>query len=144
MANNYPYSPNYYQYPYNGYMSYQQPQQSYTQNVKYMEWVEGEVGAKAFQMPAGYVPNTPVPLWDSTAHKIYLKSWNLMGKADDLVELSYEIKGPQNTFMLPENTSGKDMSQYATKQDIEKLKEEVQNLVNMISKSNSNKTRGEA
>ena len=67
-----------------------------------------------------------------------------MGKADDLVELSYEIKGPQNTFMLPENTSGKDMSQYATKQDIEKLKEEVQNLVNMISKSNSNKTRGEA
>ena len=112
MANNYPYSPNYYQYPYNGYMSYQQPQQSYSQNVKYMEWVEGEVGAKAFQMPVGYVPNTPIPLWDSTAHKIYLKSWDMMGKATDLIELPYEIKGPQNTFILPENTSGKNMSQY--------------------------------
>lgn len=146
MANSFysnPYAPSYYQYPYAGYNSYQQPQQSYNQNTKFMEWVEGEVGAKAFQMPVGCPANTPIPLWDSTSQKIYLKSWNQMGKANELVELPYEIKGPQNMFMLPENTSGKDMSQYVTRQDFDELKDEIKNLSAMMSKTSSNKTRGE-
>ena len=87
--------PNYYN-PYNfypvgyanqmGYTGMQTPQmmsgQSYAaqpgaQQPKIMEWVEGEVGAKAYQMPAGWPANQPIPLWDSTDTIIWLKSYSL-------------------------------------------------------------------
>lgn len=119
------YYPNsfYMQYPYNGY----QQSQSYGNQFKSMEWVEGEVGAKAFQMPQGWPAETPIALWDSTEKKIFLKSWNQMGMAKPMQELDYEIK--ENPVLLPEGVSGTpDMSQYVTKSDFEELKKEIKAL----------------
>ena len=121
---------NYYQpYPY-----YQQTQSYANNNQKTMEWVEGEVGAKAFQMPAGWPVNTPIALWDSTEKKVFLKSWNQMGMANPMQELDYEIKEQPNIY-LAEGVSGKDMSNYATKEDLNELKQMVQKLTDTMNKN---------
>lgn len=133
-----PYIPSYY-YPQNNYMSsaypnMQQPmasnmnpmQQNYTGTsvVRAMEWVEGEVGAKAFQMPTSWPANQPIPLWDSTDTVIYLKSWNPMGIPNPLQKIKYTL--PEQQSFLPSNdvsgtTNPVSMENYATKDDLEKI-----------------------
>jgi hypothetical protein len=144
--------PNYYN-PYNFYpATYQSPvgyqqqpisyggvpmpiQQSGTapvqQGPKMMEWVEGEVGAKAFQMPNGWPANSPIPLWDSTDTVIYLKSWGPMGIPNPIQKLRYEMPEQQNQALLSGNSgnSQPDMSQYVTKQDLEEIRKEMVNLL---------------
>lgn len=144
--------PNYYN-PYNFYpMNYgnqmgysglplQQPQQNYAANPvqqgpKMMEWVEGEVGAKAFQMPNGWPANSPIPLWDSTDTVIYLKSWGPMGIPNPLQKLKYEMPDQQNSTLISGGNSGNaqpqnqpDMSQYVTKDDLEQaVRKEIRNM----------------
>ena len=149
--------PNYYN-PYNFYpATYQSPvgyqqqpisyggvpmpiQQSGTapvqQGPKMMEWVEGEVGAKAFQMPNGWPANSPIPLWDSTDTVIYLKSWGPMGIPNPMQKLRYEMPEQQNQALLTNGNNGmsgtsgngQDMSQFVTKQDFEQLKNEIRNM----------------
>ena len=122
---------NYYnQYPYNGYQN-----QSYSQNMKSMEWVDGEIGAKAFQMPQGWPPETPIVLWSNSEKKIYLKSWNQMGMANPMQELDYEIKERTNPALLPSNISG-DTANYVTKEDLEQFKQELRNMVSSMSNNN--------
>ena len=118
----------------------QMPQQSYAtpvqQGPKMMEWVEGEVGAKAFQMPNGWPANSPIPLWDSTDTVIYLKSWGPMGIPNPMQKLRYEMPEQQNQALLMSGDTGngngqsghQDMSQYVTKQDFEQLKNEIRNM----------------
>lgn len=109
------------QYPY----AYPQ-NQSYTQsNIKSMEWVDGEVGAKAFQMPQGWPPETPIALWDNSDKKIWLKSWNQMGMANPMQEITYEIKEQPRQNFLP-GVSG-DMN-YVTREELEELKEQIKAL----------------
>lgn len=117
----------------------QQPQ------LKAMEWVEGEVGAKAFQMPTGWPANQPIPLWDSTDTVIWLKSWGPMGIPNPMQKLKYEM--PQQNPALPGNgQSGAtepavqqpDMSHFATKDDIDSLREEVRMLRQHNSQRNQN------
>ena len=74
------YSPrNWQQYNTTALPSYQQQQQ--TQSAQQasnnsMVWVQGEAGAKAYSLP----PNTTLPLWDSEAQVIYIKSVDASGK----------------------------------------------------------------
>ena len=143
--NNPYYGPTYGQVSYNGgyvpqqsYTPIQMPaQQSYTpapvQQPKVMEWVEGEIGAKAFQMPAGWPANTPIPLWDSTDTVIYLKSWSPMGIPNPMQKLRYEMPEQQNQALLSGSVgngqSGNlDMSQYVTKQDFDQLRNEIRQM----------------
>lgn len=121
----------------NAYPQMQQPMQAPQQNFsqaagpKMMEWVEGEVGAKAFQMPNGWPANSPIPLWDSTDTVIYLKSWGPMGIPNPLQKLRYEMPEQQNQPLLQGGNSGSaqpDMSQYVTKQDLEDLRKELRNI----------------
>ena len=129
---------NYYnQYPFNSF----QPNQSYTQNMKSMEWVDGEIGAKAFQMPQGWPPETPIVLCDNSEKKIYLKSWNQMGMANPMQELDYEIKERTNPALLPSNISG-DTANYVTKEDLEQFKPELRNMVSSMSNNNNNNRGG--
>ena len=149
--------PNYYN-PYNFYpvtyppmnnsgMLTQMPaQQSYApaqqnQGPRMMEWVEGEVGAKAFQMPNGWPANSPIPLWDSTDTVIYLKSWGPMGIPNPLQKLRYEMPEQQNTPLLNSGMSGEtkqpDMSQYVTKQDLEEM---IRKEVRAMAPQNQNGT----
>lgn len=103
------------------------PQQSYTQPnpLKAMEWVEGEVGAKAFQMPPGWPANQPIPLWDSTETVIYLKSWSPGGFPNPMQKLRYEMPETQPQPMLQ---SGATSPEYVTKEDLKALREEIQSM----------------
>ena len=128
----------------------QMPQQSYSapvqQGPKMMEWVEGEVGAKAFQMPNGWPANSPIPLWDSTDTVIYLKSWGPMGIPNPMQKLRYEMPEQQNQAMLMSGNNGgnegpsghPDMSQYVTKQDLENIKKEMMNSLSSMNNSGNN------
>lgn len=156
--------PNYYN-PYNFYpvgyanqMGYSQmpmqqpammPQQSMAQQpqLKSMEWVEGEVGAKAFQMPQGWPANQPIPLWDSTDTIIWLKSWGPMGIPNPMQKLKYVMPEQVNQALLTNGQSGSvepenrpDMSQFATKDDINALREEVR----MMRQHNMSQSRAQA
>ena len=147
--------PNYYN-PYNFYpasymqnvypnMNQPQMQQSYApqanQSPKMMEWVEGEVGAKAFQMPNGWPANSPIPLWDSTDTVIYLKSWGPMGIPNPMQKLKYEMPDQQQQALLAagvgqsgstgqdnQQNNMPDMSQYVTKSDFDELRKEIRNM----------------
>lgn len=118
----------------------QQPQ------LKAMEWVEGEIGAKAFQMPVGWPANQPIPLWDSTDTVIWLKSWGPMGIPNPLLRIPYENPQQQNQMFLGNGQSGAtepanpqpDMSNYATKDDIDSLREEVRMLRQHNNQRNQN------
>lgn len=92
----------------------------------YMEWVEGEVGAKAFQKPDDLPPNQPIPLWDSTDTVIYLKSWSPMGIPNPMQKLPYVMPETPNAPTLQGN--GGLSGDFATKEDIDSLKEEIKNL----------------
>lgn len=106
---------------------------------KYLEWVEGEVGAKAFQMPPDLAPNQPIPLWDSTDTVIYIKSWGPMGIPNPMQKLRYEMPEQPNHHMnLASGSNDRqnpDMSQYVTKEELNQIREEMQNA---LSGSNGN------
>ena len=132
--------PNYYN-PYNFYpmtypglsttiqppMAYTNQQQSYSpgNTLKVMEWVEGEVGAKAYQKPPELPANQPIPLWDSTDTVIYLKSWSPVGIPNPIQKLHYEMPEVQNAMTLQ---SGSVSPEYVTKDDLKALKDEIQGL----------------
>ena len=125
--------------------NYQQPQ-SYApaQNVKMMEWVEGEVGAKAFQMPQGLPPNQPIPLWDSTDTVIYLKSWNPMGVPNPLQKLKYELPNDNQNMLQSGDTDGdaKMHEKYVTKDDLEEMKQEIRQLIEQTRSQTAGGSRG--
>ena len=117
----------------------QMPQQSWSPppQAEGIHWVEGEVGAKAFQRPNGWPDNQPIPLWDSTDTVIYLKSWGPMGIPNPLQKLRYEMP-EQQTQALPAGMSGStdrsqavspDLSQFVTKQDLDQLKNEIRSML---------------
>lgn len=157
--------PNYYN-PYNFYpASYINPgynnmpmQQSFAapvqqnQSPKMMEWVEGEVGAKAYQMPNGWPANSPIPLWDSTDTVIYLKSWGPMGIPNPMQKLRYEMPEQQNQMLLtngnngmsgaPANEQKIDMSHYVTKDDLDKMRQEIRAMLNNQNNNSGNQQNG--
>ena len=110
------------QYPY--YQSYS--------NIRYRswDWVEGEQGADDFQCPPGWPSNEPIALWDKKEKKIYVKSWNQLGVANPLQILEYTIIERPSPIVL-DGASGK-VEQYATKEDVDKLKEMIQSVMDMI------------
>ena len=117
-----------------------------SQGPKMMEWVEGEVGAKAFQMPNGWSANSPIPLWDSTDTVIYLKSWGPMGIPNPMQKIRYTMPEQQNQQMLSgaagSDAGAHDLSQFVTKQDFDELKKELRDMMNSTSRSSGNNQNG--
>ena len=100
---------------------YQVPTQpAYQQNVQSVNsnliWVQGISGAKAYNIPNG----TTLPLWDSEAQVIYIKSVDANGKPSmtilDYTERDENAETPTN---VPE---------YATKEQIDKLNEQFSSI----------------
>lgn len=114
--------------------SYQYAQQPAAQQYG-MIGVDGEVGAKAFQMPQGWPSNVPIPLWDTNEQVIYLKSVNSMNMPNPLQKLKYTIEDQQYQAMLPagnSNQSGNSNQagpEYVTKGDFENLKNEIKDML---------------
>lgn len=131
---NYPsYTPN----AYSTAMPMQNQQMPLQSNTKPMEWVEGEVGAKAFQMPVGLPANQPIPLWDSTDTVIYLKSWSPMGFPNPIQKIHYTM--PEQQSALPEQQMSSESAQnYVTKEDFDSFRNEMKDI---LAKLNTNKNQ---
>jgi len=115
--------------------------------MKPMEWVEGEVGAKAFQMPQGWPANQPIPLWDSTDTVIYLKSWSQMGIPNPMQKLKYELPQQNQQMLQSGNISGQQEnaqgSNAMTKEEFDKKFEELRtDFQHMIDEMKSTANRG--
>lgn len=136
-------------YPYSAYnpasyASYPQPQVSQQpapqQTQSGIIWVDGEVGAKAQQLPPGWPANTPLPLWDTNDTIIYLKSTNPMGMPNPLQRLHYTMEeqtGQSGRSYMPTAApalmSGDHEpipdGKYVTKEDFDKMKEELKKSI---------------
>ncbi len=123
----------------NNYPSYTQPQtNAYPQTQQTASgiiWVDGEVGAKAYQIPAGWPANTPLPLWDTNDTVIYLKSFNPVGMPNPLQKIHYRMEDNQQSggvscaAMPSQAALPPGDSAYVTRDDLEKLKEELRETI---------------
>lgn len=108
---------------YGGYPSYQPMYQPYSQQQQQngIIWVTGEAGAKAYLV----APNNTVQLWDSEAQVIYLKSADASGMPSIKV-LDYTIRETaQNGANKPPVVSDKEMLNFATKDEIKAISDEI-------------------
>ena len=101
-------------YPQQNQMQTQQPQQINSGII----WVQGEAAAKSYPV----APNSSVPLWDSEADVIYIKSADMSGMPS-LKILDYTMRNatPRSADISPQ-------SAFATKDDISHLEEELNAL----------------
>lgn len=100
-------------------------------------WVDGEVGAKAYQIPAGWPANTPLPLWDTNDTVIYLKSFNPVGMPNPLQKIHYRMEeqasgmscaaGPMQAA-LPSGEREPSPT-YVTRDELDRLKEELREAI---------------
>lgn len=115
---------------YQQYYPYQQnyqPQQNYQQNTPNNQngiiWVQGEAGAKSYLV----APNTTVQLWDSEAQRIYLKSADASGMPS-IKTLDYTIR--ESVV----NTQPLATDEYIHKDELDTIKEQIQNLEREVNK----------
>lgn len=108
--------------------SYAQPMpQPQQQTIDVMQWVDGDVGAKAFQMPVGWPPNKPIPLWDTNEPIIYLKSINQLGMPNPLQKIHYTMDDVQQPALMSGQSAPRN-DEYATKEDIRSIREDFHSL----------------
>lgn len=109
----------YYQQPVVSGVNYQQQQQVQPVN-NYMQWVQGEAGAKAYNLPN----NTTIPLWDSESQTIYIKTVDQNGKPTmtilDYIERDSSDSNPE--------TKKQETVEYATKEQIDSLTEQLTSI----------------
>lgn len=93
-----------------------QPQQPPINNS--IIWVQGEAAAKSYPI----APNSSVPLWDSEANVIYIKSADMSGMPSIKI-LDYTMRdvAPRTAEISPQND-------FATKDDISVLEKEISSL----------------
>ena len=129
------------------YPQYQQnmPTQQ-TQNSHGLIWVDGEVGAKAYQMPNGWPANQPIALWDTNDTIIYLKSMNPMGMPNPLQKAHYTLEEHKSANPMRSGDTGPDLSGYVRKEDLERMKAELMEAINGVNTSGANRrsAKGEA
>ncbi len=113
-----------------------QPQvQSGQQNGHGLIWVDGEVGAKAYQLPSGWPPNQPIALWDTNDTVIYLKSINPMGMPNPLQKAHYKLEENRQASGVSGDTTAAaehDMTQYVRKDDMERMKQEIMDAISNV------------
>lgn len=102
-----------------GYQPAYYPQQnSQPQMNNGIIWVQGEAAAKSYPV----APNSSVPLWDSEADVIYIKSADMSGMPS-LKILDYTMRNA-----TPRSADISSQSVFATKDDISHLEEELNAL----------------
>lgn len=90
-----------------------------------MIWVQGIEGAKAYLV----APGKSIPLWDSEAQAIYIKSADQNGIPRPLTVIDYTIREPQPAIEAPTfDTSG-----FATKEDLTSIEDKLGGLANLVS-----------
>jgi len=113
------YQPMYQPYSYTPQQNVAPVQPSVQQNG--IIWVSGEAGAKAYLV----APNNTVQLWDSESQTIYLKSADASGMPSIKV-LDYTIRETaQNGANKPPVVSDREMLNFATKDEIKAISDEI-------------------
>lgn len=134
-----PYPMNYQQAPMGNQASYAPPQQN---NPGWI-WVDGEIGARAYQIPAGTAPGVTIPLWDTNDMVIYLKSLNNMGMPNPIQKLRYypEENAAQKRLSGDDKPDGEraEQPQFVTKEEFEQMKREIEDILTAPTKQNDRK-----
>lgn len=81
-------------------------------------WVQGEASAKSYPV----APNSSVPLWDSEANVIYIKSADMSGMPSIKI-LDYTVRD-----ISPREPEIRPQGDFATKDDIFIIKKELSSL----------------
>ncbi len=108
-------------------------QQPTVNNNPGMIWVDGEVGAKAYQIPVGVTG--PVALWDTNDQIIYLKSVNQFGMPNPLQKIKYQmeetplLQSGQMSGSATASGTGSVAENYVTKEDFDALKNEIREMI---------------
>jgi len=92
----------------------------------YMINVDGEVGAKAWQIPNNVAPNTVIPLWDIDGKHVYFKSVDAYGRLNPMRKGMVVFEDEQiSETAKPESIVQPDMSKYVTKEDLSAIRDEL-------------------
>jgi hypothetical protein len=102
------------------------PQQTQQATPQGLIWVQGEAGAKSYLV----APNSTVVLWDSEAHTIYIKSADATGMPN-IKTLDYVMRG---------NAPEEGVSNYATREEVIALKDEISELKKRLAPKGKEKT----
>lgn len=103
-----------------------QPQQPAQSNSR-MTWVQGEAGAKSYLVG----PNETVPLWDSEAQTIYIKSADTSGMPSMKI-LDYTIR--DNSNIPPKTPLSDPVEEYVTKKEMDAFKAEISAKIDSLMK----------
>lgn len=121
--------------------SYAPPQQQQQDDMK---WVEGELGAKMFQMPPGWPTNKVIMLWDTTDTNIFFKSWGPMGIPNPIQKIHYVMGTQQNEqqFLSGANVNQNagqqiDPNMFVTKNEFDQLRNDIKELMNNANNNNA-------
>lgn len=104
------------------------PQQNQQQPNNGIIWVQGEAGAKSYLI----APNTTVTLWDTESQTIYVKSADASGMPTMKI-LDYKMRGDELRPIIGDNTN------FATKDDISSIREEIEAIKAKLSDEGSKK-----
>lgn len=113
--------------------SYQQNQQSYQQSQpsnSSINWVQGEVGAKAYPV----APGNSILLMDSDDQCFYIKSADTTGMPSLRKYAYYEVIEDAMTQKSGAVSDEHDTTFYAGRDEVKALEEEIQNLKEELSK----------
>lgn len=129
-----------YAMPVQGYMAptYQVPQQP--AQTPYMIQVDGEMAARAWQMPANLMPGTVIPIWDVDGIHVYFKSVDGYGRLNPTRKARIVFEEEQQN--LPEASGNDQISgkteNYITKADFESFRNEVKQMLSGNRQNGSN------
>lgn len=89
-----------------------------------IHWVDGEVEAKAFQIPPGFPAGKQIALWDVNDQVIYVKSLNQMGMPNPMWKVRYTMEEEKKNLVSGDLAPRTD-AHYATKEDFESFKNDI-------------------
>lgn len=98
------------------------------QSPQYMINVDGEMSARAWQLPNNLPPNTIIPLFDLDGQHVYFKSIDSYGRLNPLRKGHIVFDDEPQQSGSSEAITMPDMSNYVTKDDMESLRQEIRNL----------------
>lgn len=110
--------------------SYQMPV-STTPATPYMIQVDGEMAARAWQMPANLAPGTVIPIWDVDGIHVYFKSVDAYGRLNPTRKARIVFEDEQQN--LPEASGSEQISgkneNYITRSDFDAFRNEVKQML---------------
>lgn len=106
-------------------------------------FVDGEMAARAFQLPENWPPMVPLYLWDVSGDVFYMKMIGQNGVPMPLRIFDFREREPAPAGYLSGN-AGPDMSQYVTKNDLDQRFNELKQMMqsNQNGVNNQQQNRG--